>query len=122
MAGAYKVKLVHEKLNFVLEQRHNGYKDTKNAVTFLKHKYGKKFYECSLFVNGVEIDKHDLVFKQAKKVTRLSRKIRNLKTGDIYETIQEAADDIGVYEGTIRKHLNRKLSEEKHFMYLVAWV
>jgi hypothetical protein len=122
MAGAYKVKLVHEKLNFVLEQRHNGYKNTMDAVTFLKHKYGKKFYECSLFVNGVEIDKYDLVFKQAKKGTRLSRKIRNLKTGDIYETIQEAANDIGVYDSTIRKHLNRGLSEENHFMYLVAWV
>ena len=122
MAGAYKVKLVHEKLNFVLEQRHNGYRSAKDAITFLKYKYGKKFYECNLFVNGVEIDKSDFKFSKINKKSRLSRKIRNLNTGDVYETIKEAADDIGVHSCTIIKHLKRKLSEENHSMYLVAWV
>ena len=70
-----------------------------------QYRYGKKFFECQVVV---ENDKKN-------------RPIINLKTGEKYYTVDEASKDIGVSKDTIKKHLNRKLSENNYDLYLVKW-
>ncbi len=60
-----------------------------------KYKYGKLFYECEFIVVGT------IKNKKYKKVI-------NCITGDIYETISDAANAMGLTETTINNHCNKK--------------
>jgi hypothetical protein len=78
-----------------------------------KHRYGKKFNECSILIESDE---------PVKKPCEIKRNvIVNVITGDEYQDTEEASKETGLSKETIRKHLARKLAKQNSHKYIVKW-
>ena len=103
------IKLIHPTLGVCAQaviQNNRRLFSANQVKKMWQFRYGKKFQECSIVIESDEPE---------------SRPIINLKTGEKYHTVEEASKDIGVSKDTIKKHLNRKLSENNYDLYLVKW-
>lgn len=116
----YKLKLQHKQIGFEIEQSAVCLSSAILILNRWKYLYGKKFKECVALCNGLEIDINTLEIP-TKCQSMLARKIVNLKTKDVYDTVEEASIDLKVSKDTIRKHLNRGLADINYHKYLVAW-
>lgn len=100
------IKLMHPKLGLCAQEVIM--KNVESVKKKWKLRYGKKYDECTVIVE------RKLSYNHGKKII-------NIRTGDVYDNTKEAADDIGVSEETINKHLNRRLAEKNAHLYLVKW-
>jgi hypothetical protein len=100
------IKLIHPQLGTCAQEV--VMKNLENIKTKWKHKYGKKFYECDMFIERPS--NYD-----EKRV------IVNIRTGEEYSSIKQAAKDLDVTEPTIMKHLNKGLKPGSEYLYLVKW-
>jgi hypothetical protein len=84
-----------------------------SIIKMWKYRYGKKFYEC-------QIEKYqEAPIKGGVRYNHL-RKLKDLKTGVIYENQEDAAKNLKVSESTIRNHAKRLAG--KRLGYLVQYV
>lgn len=104
-------KLIHPKLGVAAQEVvRDGY-SINSIESRWQSKYGKKFKECQVVIEGQEPD-----LGAIKQVL-----VQNVRTGEIYNSKQEAADDLKVDITTIRNHLAKRVNP-KEGRFLVRYL
>jgi hypothetical protein len=112
----HTIKLIHPEYGCVKHGYFNYETEARVIIKTWQKLYGKKFNDCVIekpFLKG-QISPDGNVVRTGEK-----KKIINLKTGDIYYSIAEAAKDLNVHKNTIGLHLSRRL--KGHAEYLVKY-
>lgn len=111
MRRKVKIRLIHPEFGLVAEQRIYGNYTKEGTISLWKNLYGRKFNECQVEMDVPENSPKDKRGEQ--------RRVVNLKTGDVYESMKEASEKMGYSHQTLSNHAKRL--PKGRFGYLVRY-
>jgi len=97
------IKLIHPTLGLCAQQVIHFTQTEFKIRSDWKYKYGKKFNECNVVIENTSPPK--LNIKHTK-----NRKVVNIHTGDVYNSIKEASETLGVTHQLVYQQCQRKYS------------
>lgn len=108
MTKIKSIRLKHPKFGVVVEQRIFGNYTKEGTITLWKHLYGKKFYECEV--------EFDMPERGNKNCRGEQRKVVNIKTGEVYDSIKDASEKMGYTQQTLSNHAKRLLKGKNEYL------
>ncbi len=105
--------LTQKELGITIEHGVTDIEHARAVERVWRYKYGKMFFRCEISFSGPSL--------KGRK-NRMARKIKNLKTGEIYKNCAVAADDLNMSRQGVYAQCNRSYKGIKdNFEYIVAF-